>query len=188
MTTRELWNTIIQWKEDGVPNYDWINKSNEKHKMPIHYIGDVGIEHYCMLAAIVNIISNENVVDIGTYQGCSALEMAANPNVNVISYDITNRLKKLPKEDNIEYKVENLIRTKKIPETRIIMFDVDPHDAIQEPLFMELFKSFGYKGLIICDDIHLTTHMNDWWNSIENEKIDISSIGHHSGTGLIYYE
>ena len=190
MVSRIMWDKIVLWKTTGVPEYPrcWIDESNEKHNMPQHYVGEVGVEHYRMLSAIVSSIQDNIVVDIGTYQGCSALAMAANENVQVISYDIMNRLRSLPKEKNIEYRVENLLKTKNLPKTSLIMLDVDPHDAIQEPMFMNLFDDLGYKGIVICDDIHLSSHMEDWWNSIDRENIDLTSIGHHSGTGMVYFD
>lgn len=190
MTNRDLWEVIVSWTKDDFtfPPNPWVDASNEEHKMPIHYTGPIGTEHYRMLSELVWLIDKEDVVDIGTYEGCSALAMAANPNVKVISYDIINRIKRLPKEDNIEYVVENLLRSQDLPETRIIMLDVDPHDAVQEPMFMKLFAEVGYKGIVICDDIHLSDHMNAWWNDIELEKFDITSIGHHSGTGMVYFD
>jgi len=27
--------------------------------------------------------------------------------------------------------------------------------------------------------------MNNWWNSLEDEKYDLSDVGHFSGTGLV---
>lgn len=189
MDNRELWNTIVGWKDgEELPKSQWIDTMNAKHNMPIHFVGAVGVEHYRLLSRIVKLLPGENVVDIGTYEGCSALAMAAEPSTTVISYDIMNRIHRLPKESNIDYRVVNLLRTKVIPETRFIMLDVDPHDGIQEPMFMKLFDAVRYKGIVMLDDIHLNPPMQRWWDSIKREKVDLVGLGHHSGTGMVYFD
>ena len=37
----------------------------------------------------------------------------------------------------------------------------------------------------MLDDIKLNTGMYDFWNNIEEEKYDLSDIGHETGTGLV---
>ena len=43
----------------------------------------------------------------------------------------------------------------------------------------------SYKGFVLLDDIKLNTGMYDFWNNIEEEKYDLSDIGHETGTGLV---
>jgi hypothetical protein len=33
----------------------------------------------------------------------------------------------------------------------------------------------------------MTPEMFEWWNSIEQDKLDVSSIGHINGTGLVFF-
>ena len=72
-------------------------------------------------------------------------------------------------------------------EVSIIMIDVDPHDAIQEPKMLEFIKNTGWNGLLILDDIgYMFPNMNAWFSTIEEEKYELSSlIGHYSGTGVV---
>jgi len=47
-----------------------------------------------------------------------------------------------------------------------------------------------YKGLIMCDDIKVGWggEMEAWWDSIKEDKYDITEKGHWSGTGLIHFK
>jgi hypothetical protein len=64
----------------------------------------------------------------------------------------------------------------------------------------EWLKQNDYKGIIIYDDIYLkkghavdgfdttTNDMVEFWNKIPNEyKIDLTHVGHWSGTGLVSF-
>ena len=189
MTNLELWAAIMTWTEGGFCDSGFMDKMAEKYPtMPEWLVGDIGVEHYRFLSYIVEHLGVEKVVDIGTYEGSSALALSANEDVHVISYDIMNRIKRLPKKSNITYKVENLLRTKNLPETRLIFLDVDPHDGIQEPMFMNLFAELEWKGIVIFDDIHLNGHMQTFWDNVEKTKYDLTKVGHHSGTGMVLYD
>jgi hypothetical protein len=37
------------------------------------------------------------------------------------------------------------------------------------------------------DDIHLNSEMSNFWDGLENEKYDLTDIGHHTGTGIAIY-
>lgn len=50
------------------------------------------------------------------------------------------------------------------------------------PEIIELMK--GTSAWLLLDDIYLRA-MKPCWNQIENEKYDLSMIGHTSGTGLV---
>jgi hypothetical protein len=40
----------------------------------------------------------------------------------------------------------------------------------------------------MLDDIHLNDDMKLFWNNITEEKYDLTSIGHWSGTGLVVFK
>ncbi len=72
-------------------------------------------------------------------------------------------------------------------ETRFIMLDTD-HDGKFENIFYDHLISSGFKGILFCDDIHLNPHMESFWNRITHEKVDLTSIGHNTGSGLVIFE
>ena len=70
-------------------------------------------------------------------------------------------------------------------DAEIIFMDA-PKDGIFEYKFISLISQLKpkKKKILILDDIRFV-NMIDLWISIESPKIDISSFGHWSGTGLI---
>ena len=162
-----------------------------------YYYSYPGREHYKLLSYLSNEYNNSLFLDIGTFRGLSAIALSNNKNNLVMTFDIDelNINKNYPSVKdvkNIVYMVENILDNKAkfydmVKKSSIIMMDVDPHDGVQEPLFMDVFKEAGFEGILILDDINLNKPMNDWWNSINYEKYDISKYGHWSGTGLVNF-
>ena len=152
-----------------------------------------GKEHYKLLANIsMQMPDNSILADIGTSQGLSALALSLNPKVNVISYDIVDTSKFtyiMDTKDNIEFIIKDaLLDINRIKTASIIMLDIDPHDGIQEKKFIDSLESVNYKGIVICDDIHLNDGMRSWWSNIKQKKMDITICGHWSGTGIIIFD
>lgn len=147
-------------------------------------------EHYKLLAYIASKFKKgSTLIDCGTYKGLSALALATNKNVNVITYDISDRyiLPGVTEKKNIIFKpISCLEDIETIAKSDFIFLDIDPHDGVKEPQFVALLKEHNYKGLVLCDDINLNSRMSNWWNSIQNKKENWTSVGHHSGTGIIY--
>ena len=48
-------------------------------------------------------------------------------------------------------------------------------------------KKINWEGYLVLDDIHLNDPMKEFWNQIDNEKYDITPMGHWSGTGLVIF-
>jgi hypothetical protein len=158
-------------KIDLVP----ISKEQDVYQYREYLIKDAGIEHYQLLAYISLAYSGETIYDIGTHYGNSSLAMAHNPDAN--------------KPTNIDYRIGDFTKNPDVLNSPFIFIDVDPHDGIQEKAFHEYFLATGYKGLVMWDDINLVD-MNPWWNSVTEpsvKKVDLTAVGHHSGTGLIIY-
>ena len=61
-----------------------------------------------------------------------------------------------------------------------------PKDGVFEYRFLQLLSTLQPKKnkLLILDDIRFI-NMVDLWVSIESPKLDVSSFGHWSGTGLV---
>ena len=68
------------------------------------------------------------------------------------------------------------------------MIDVDPHDGVQEVEMMEFLEEKGWKGILLLDDIGPAwPEVQDMWDAIEEPKIDVTEVGHMSGTGLVNF-
>jgi hypothetical protein len=129
------------------------------------------------------------ILDIGTLFGGSALALSYNPDSFVSSYDLMRIETHIPgnfEKDNIRLIVGNFLQDDiNYSEVDLIVIDVDPHDGLQEPPMVEHIVQQGYEGLILLDDIHLSSEMENMWNNFEYEKHDATEIGHFSGTGIL---
>ena len=136
-------------------------------------------------------------MDIGTFDGRSAIALSHNENNNVISYDICNHINnnrhQIYTKKNISFNIKNVfddLNAELIKNVKIVMIDIDHYETI-ETLIINKLKQLNFSGLIILDDI--TNHpdhvmnlcMNKLWNSITDTKYDFTKYGHWSGTGII---
>lgn len=164
------------------------------------FYGDPGKEHYRLLAYLSTQFSGKTLIDIGSHRGSSAAALSFNPQNQVESFDIENRIpesQNSPKNiKNIRFNYVNLFNLesrspweKTILESPLIFLDIDPHDGILEYEFYLWLKSKKYNGAIIFDDIHYFIGMRkNLWQKIEDsEKEDITHLGHWSGTGIIQF-
>lgn len=156
-----------------------------------YFLRDEGQEHYKLLAYYSTQYNNSTLLDIGTYKGCSALALSYNTNNKVVSFDITDGLKRLNNiPNNINFIVDDILDKKYVElilSSPFILLDTD-HDGIFENIFYKYIQQINYKGLLILDDIKLNKPMIDFWNSINEEKYDLSEVGHQTGTGLIMFK
>ena len=156
-----------------------------------YFKGAPGQEHYKLLGYISLLFNNETLLDIGTYKGCSALALSLNPTNQIKSFDIRQGLRSLSSTpNNVEFIIDNILDGKYInliQSTNFIILDTD-HNGPFEHDFYEHLKSIDWKGTLILDDIKLNDPMIVFWDTIIEEKYDISRIGHYSGTGLVIFK
>lgn len=156
------------------------------------YMLDIpGREHYALLYSISLLIDGETLIDIGTYKGCSALALSANPKNKVMSFDINNSNILYPAPGNVQFILDNVFAPEykdAILASPFIMLDTD-HDGIFEQRFVEYLDSIKYQGFVMFDDIYLNDAMKKFWQNQSHRKInDLTIAGHWSGTGVIEYE
>lgn len=168
-------------------------------KFPIdagEFYGRPGQQHYRLLSFLAAQFTGQTILDIGTHKGSSALALSTNPANEVISFDIQ---RKVPLYDlpNVSFELANLWdpAVRKHWESTIlgaamIVLDIDPHDGPMELEFYEWLKAKNYKGLLVCDDIWYFKGMRDnfWFQVPTEHKLDITPLGHWSGTGIIAFE
>lgn len=152
-----------------------------------------GDQHYRLLAYISSIIPDGSTIfEIGTRWGVSAAALSSNKNVKVVTCDIEDSiLDKSPsiKEiENIEFVIgDGFYLIEKYKDAHIIFMDVDPHDGVQEVKMLKKLEEVNFRGILLLDDIHLNKEMNNFWNSIKQDKYDLTSLGHYSGTGIVFF-
>lgn len=159
------------------------------------FFGQPGDQHYRLLAALAAQFNDQTIIDIGTHMGSSALALATNPKNRIVSFDIHRKtpLRDLP---NVNFELANLwdpvVReywSETVLGSAMIVLDVDPHNGTMEWEFYQWLKGKQYKGLLVCDDIWYFKPMRDhfWLKVPSSEKLDVTNLGHWSGTGLIAF-
>lgn len=152
-----------------------------------------GKEHYRLLSYLSHKLQpGETVLDVGTYLGNSALALSDNPHIHVVSYDIESKIPDnivTPKHrENIEFRIGNVLNDMRgLLNVPIIFLDTN-HDGTFERQFIGELTRLRYKGIVLCDDIHLNQEMRAFWRDVALPKMDLTPIGHFSGTGLIIFD
>jgi hypothetical protein len=164
------------------------NINSLEHKQ--YFLDKSGSEHYRLLAYISQNNFNINILDVGTLKGCSALAFSINESNKVHSFNIVNHLDLSQYPNNIKFIIDNILNNKYknlILNSHYILLDTD-HDGVFEKQFYEYLIYIKYKGYLLLDDIYLNPAMLNFWHLITQEKYDISSIGHSTGTGVVYFD
>lgn len=146
---------------------------------------DAGLEHYRLLAYVSKLYNGVTLLDIGSYQGSSAIALSFNKKNKVISYDIDQQPEIAEINIlNIKFIKGNVLKDEIT--APFILLDTY-HDGTFEQDFVNHLLKINYKGLVMFDDIHLNEEMSNFWNGLKNEKYDLTEIGHHSGTGIAIF-
>ncbi len=157
-------------------------------------------EHYRLLKAIAKILNPKKIVEVGTYTGMGARALLQGQSQgSVYTYDIfpwTHFESHLTQKDFDNGKVIQILADLSnqaefdknldlLNEAEIIFID-GPKDGVFEYQLLPLLKRLKPKEnkLLILDDIRFV-NMVDLWISIQSPKLDASSLGHWSGTGMI---
>lgn len=148
---------------------------------------DSGREHYRILSYASSLFNNETIFDIGTNKCMSAIALSYNPTNNVRTYDIVKMVSEYPTIDNIKFFMTDSTKDELLINSPLIFLDVD-HDGLYENIFYNHLKAINWKGLLLLDDIHLNEPMILFWNSITEDKYDLTQKGHWSGTGLVHFK
>jgi hypothetical protein len=162
----------------------------EYHPDDIHlFDAQPGDSEFKLYSYISKKINNTTILDIGTRFGASALALSDNENNKIITYDIKeySSFQNL-KKSNIELKLGDFMLDTSIDYNNVgvIMIDVDPHDGVQEQNMLKFLQEKQWSGILILDDIsrEYFPAIADFWEQLNYPKIDLSHVGHFSGTGL----
>ncbi len=174
------------------------NRMPERERWPNHWPG----EHYKLLTGIVRLIRPRIVIEIGTFQGLSALTLARHlPEGGAVhTFDIVHH-SRIPgcvlrdgdlREGRIKPIVADLTRSSVFEQYRglfeaaeLIFVDA-AKDGVMEQVLLDRFESvqFQARPLVVFDDIRVWNMLKIWRN-VRRPKLDLTSFGHWSGTGII---
>ena len=167
-------------------SYTLIN--NEEYQN--YFLQKSSQEHYRLLTFLSNYFDGVSFVDVGTLLGCSALALAANKTNKVYSFNLTNQLQLKEKPQNVEFIVDDVMSDKYkeiILDSKIILLDTF-HTGDFELIFLNYLKKINYNGILILDDIRLNNEMSQFWETINEDKMEITNLGHVSGTGVVFFD
>ena len=151
-----------------------------------------GQSEYRLYAWLSTQSNNTTILDVGTRTGGSALALSYNEKNNVISYDLVEQgASSGISKSNVEFKIQDFRNddTLDFDNISIIMIDVDPHDGTTEEEMFLFLEEKGWKGIVLLDDIGPQwPEIEDFWNRITFPKINVTEVGHMSGTGLVNFD
>ena len=151
-----------------------------------------GQSEYRLYAWLSTQFNNTTILDVGTRTGGSALALSYNETNKVMSYDLQEQgASSGISKSNVQFNIKDFREddTLDFDNISIIMLDVDPHDGVQEEEMFEWLEDKGWKGLVLLDDIGPQwPEIEDFWNRITYPKINVTEVGHMSGTGLVNFD
>ena len=174
-------------------------------KAPPYYPNIWPGEHYKLLGGLMLSLKPRAVVEIGTSMGLSALAMKKYlpPESKIFTFDIrdwkTDPDYVLREEDfsdgRLVQHLDDLSETdvflkyKDILKTADFIFLDASKDGVTEKRFLENFNLVPFRDrmLLLLDDIRLW-NMLKIWRDISMPKLDITSFGHWSGTGIVEWK
>ncbi len=161
------------------------------------FYGRPGREHYALLAYLSTFFSGKDIIDIGTHRGDSALALSYNASNRVTSFDIEDKVPDIKRyRSNVVFRIANLFdravreqHRRLLLDSALISIDVDPHSGEMEAEFVSWLEEEGYDGVVVLDDIWYFKPMRDklWAQIRSGNKLDVTPLGHWSGTGLVSF-
>lgn len=161
-------------------------------------------EHYKLLAALVMEIAPRTVIEIGTFKGTSALAMlqTLSPDSTLYTFDLVpwNQFPDscLRNEDFGDGRLKQVIgdlgkpdfikQHREIFRNAELIFMDGPKDGVFEQKLLDYLYELppAKSRLLVLDDIRVW-NMLATWRQIRKPKLDLTSFGHWSGTGLVLW-
>jgi predicted O-methyltransferase YrrM len=158
-------------------------------------------EHYKLLAGLVQVMTPKRVVEVGTAEGMSALTLKRHlpEGGKVVTFDIIpwrdypNPC--LNESDFLDGSLEQVVadlgdpncvcKHKDLLESTDLFFIDAAKDGVLERRLIENLGSLSHRRspIVVFDDIRLW-NMLAIWRGLEWPKLDLTSFGHWSGTGI----
>jgi predicted O-methyltransferase YrrM len=167
-----------------------------------HWFNRFPGEHYHLLTAICRLLDPEVVWEFGTDTGMSTVAIleGLKPGASVYTVDVdgweTKQGSWLVEDDFGTGRVTQIVCDMKsedifsrhagsLAKAGLIFVD-GPKDGFTEAVFLDLLDKVAFvrNPVVLFDDIRLM-NMLDIWRSIQRPKMDLTSFGHWSGTGLV---
>lgn len=161
-------------------------------------------EHYKLLAGLVSVLQPRLIVEIGTATGSSALclKQFQPKGARLATFDVIP-WRKYPAtvlteadfaDGTLVQYVDDISQPAQIAKHKALFAEADfifidaAKDGRQEQLFLDNFETIEFKHnpILLFDDIRLW-NMLKIWSDIKRPKLDLTSFGHWSGTGIVQW-
>ena len=161
----------------------------------ITFSDNMGKEHYKLLAYLSTQFNNQNIINIKSKPDSSAVALSFNETNTVSCFDILGNNNIASIHKNIHFYKFNIVEEKNeevwkkmLLSSPLILINIEPFDGNTQFELYKYFMNNNYKGILIFDNIWVYPEMrNNFWYKIPKEnKIDLTLVGHETGTGLIY--
>jgi len=187
---------ILQITKQELNRIDYSNYIKTIMSIP-NYQGyfflEAGKEHYRLISYISTLYNNRTLIDIGTYQGFSALALGYNGQNVVKSYDIKKEKevdlisKDISLTNNISFYIENILDDlNTLLSSPFIVLDT-AHDGIFEEKVIKCLIDNNWNGILLMDDINEYPALSYIWKNLKKEKHELTYKGHWSGTGIAIF-
>jgi predicted O-methyltransferase YrrM len=161
-----------------------------------YFLEEPGKEPYKLIAYLSKVIGGQ-AVDMGTLYGSSALALSHNEHTQVLTLDVKKHIPDAQdlvsplNRKNIRMIVASCQSI--LPHAAtvdLILLDIDIYLITEIKKIINKLIYHKYKGILVLDNIHVNKDMEQLWNEIPEhiKKIDATSIGHHTGTGILIYD
>ncbi|MFZ5443816.1 MAG: methyltransferase [Myxococcota bacterium] len=160
-------------------------------------------EHYKLLAGLVKTLGAKNVIEIGTATGLSALTLLLElpAGGKVTTFDVVPWPRYVDgtvltegdfADGRLVQVLDDLQEPSVIEKHRALLENADfifvdaAKDGVMEQRFIENFRRLRFKNspIVMFDDIRVW-NMLAIWRRLDRPKLDLTSFGHWSGTGLV---
>jgi len=174
----------------------------DKNAPDFQYFNIYPGEHYRLLKALCETLAPNRIVEIGTFTGMGtlAIHQGSKEGAEIVTFDISDWKSfqtQLTKDLFSSGRISQLLSDLSLPESfqqyRTILEESEfifcdgPKDGRFEHRFLQLLANTQLAErprILMLDDIRFP-NMIDLWRSIESPKLDITSFGHFSGSGLV---
>jgi predicted O-methyltransferase YrrM len=158
-------------------------------------------EHYRLLQSLARILTPKSIVEVGTYTGMSAASMLRGmpEGCSITTFDISSwreHQSHLTEHDFASGSIRQVLddladrvvfarHIEVLSNSQLIFCDA-PKDGKFEIKFLSSLATVKPQAttILVLDDIR-QLNMIDVWRSIASPKLDLTSFGHWSGTGLV---
>lgn len=179
-------------------------KFNDARNLRNPYVNCWPGENYRLLAGFVKVLQPRRIIEIGTEKGLGALTMqeVLPPGGKILTFDIFPWSAKesvitqadidggavVPLQDDLSRPDVAARYAKELKEADFFFIDA-AKDGVQERVFLQNFRTVGLKkgAILFFDDIRLW-NMLAIWREIQMPKLDLTGLGHWSGSGIVAWE